>query len=275
MSTPPASIARAHGPDYRAAIADPFGFLPATATAVGAVDLAHLRSTSLWQHWEPRLREQLDGTALGHCGADVLANTASLTVAVTTKANAAPAGIAVARGVDLTAFRACVGLAKGIAGPTFWLVARPIGPGTVVAVFGPNPLAPADLDRALVAGTSIAGAPGFDQALDQVDQHQALWFAIAHESSMLETFGAIGFPPDVAFGTFEVSDFLQANVHLRLASANLVTNFVAMAQGQLGGAKGFVQRLDVAGADRDVVLDLAINDGQLTQLLGIVGITPP
>jgi hypothetical protein len=281
-------VAHVRGPDYRATIADPFGFLPADSDLIMAIDVVRLRAGSLGQTYEPKLRAKFDptGSPAMRCAVDVALGLGSLTLGFKQLAGDQKfAGVMVFRGLDVHALRTCI--AKQPAGPDTPTVVgetivsrgstptalRAIDPHTMVGVVGPD-ATPAALDRVLASGSPLATSPRFATVLDQLELHQVMWLAIAGEAEAMRTFQALGFPPEVVFGSIDATDFLSSTVHLRFASPTIATGFQTMASSQLGAARGFIQRLDITAVDRDVVFELAINDAQLAQLLGIVGLTP-
>ena len=273
------------GADYSATIADPLGFLPRDAELVVALDVAHLRAGALYQTWEPRLAGalELDGSPIARCNARLVERVGSITLGLRSTPDGNFAGVAVLRGADVRGWKACLAKVPGTAveGETIVTTVgalhvplRAIDATTLVGVYGTG-ATPQTLDAVLASGAPIATAPGYGKAFDDVDLHQALWFALGRDASSLRSFQALGYPPEVVFGSVDATDFAAATVHVRFADAATANGFGTWAKGQLAGAKNYVERLDVTVAARDVVFELAINGAQLTQLLGIVGLTPP
>jgi hypothetical protein len=67
-----------------------------------------------------------------------------------------------------------------------------------------------------------------------------------------------------------VTDGLTLNFRMRLGTPDEATNMVAMAKGQLGQLKQFVDKVDVTSDGADVKIDVAMSKDKLMSLVGMM-----
>ncbi|MBA3540404.1 MAG: hypothetical protein H0T79_12390 [Deltaproteobacteria bacterium] len=283
----PTVVAVYRGADFSSTIADPLGFLPADAEFVLAIDLAQLRRSSLWQTFEPHLFDKL-GAAFTpvrkDCGFDPLAGLQSLTFGASTLGDK-PSGTVVIRGLDRARVLACV--KKGAAPRTTFdgehllyhsddgsdLAVQFVDGQTAVAVIGET-VTIRDLTSAVQSGSPLRSGP-FADVFAELGDAKPIWFIVNGTIKQLQQLASRGVRPEWLFSTIDVGDAVVANAHLRVETAASATQLVAGVSGQLGAAKLFVERFDIAAVDRDIVVDLAATEPQVTQLLGVFGIASP
>lgn len=288
---PPGNTApAAHGPDYSATLADPFGFLPVDSEMVLGLDADAVRRSSLWPLIHAKLSgvggPQLTGFAQ-LCGFDPITSVHAVSLGMKHIGEPHPDGVIVVHGLDRQLLMGCVSKippnnAKGISIED-GIVSVPgkdgdnvafafVDASSLVAVVG------ADADKTklravLKAGAPLRSSPTFTDLAAHTDVDSALWAIMNGNSKVFDQMASIGAKPKAVFGSLVLQAGLGMNVHLRLDSAAQAQQLQQMAIGQVGMVKSFVDKLDITAADADVVFDVAISDQQLTNLLQMAGVS--
>ena len=277
------------GLDVSATIADPLGFLPIDSEVVVSLDADQLRGSELWRQFEPSLLAKA-GSDLARfkalCGFDPITSIRGLTVGMKHVGQVNPDGVFVVHGVDRARMLACVGkVSSSEPGVTVdngvvtahaskddpnVVVFQFVDASTAVCLVGPSATKEL-LARVVRGGAPLRGSPSFLAMLSLIDTQAALWGLVNGNSHVFDKTAGMGVKPKAVFGFLGLSDGLAMTLRMRLETAQEATSFVTLAQGQLGAAKMFFDKLEVTADDTDVVVGVGMTPAQVQMLAGLLG----
>jgi hypothetical protein len=276
-------------PRVNAAAHDPLGYLPIDAELVMSLDANQLRASGLWKLLEPLVLAKA-GDAIGKmhtlCGVDPLRSVRQITLGLKDLGDPiGPSGVFVVRGLDGGALTACmerlvgtaprVTIANGVvavaAGPGEHPAAFTFaGPSTLVAVLGPT-ASPEALAAVIRRGAPLRGSPAFSELIGQIQTQRTAWFALNGSSQAFDKLSALGFRPTAVTGSVDLTNGFTGAVRMRLDSEDRARNLVGMAQTQLGPVKAMVDEIELTSESADVLLRVAMSQGQVEAIAGIFG----
>ncbi len=244
---------RAPAPAATVAISDVLGYLPLDSELVLGLDIKALRKAPLWAEYRATIVAAL-GSRLTDvqrtCGFDPIEAIDSFTLGMF--ANSTPRGALVIRGLDRERTLAC------LATPLFsdkvtnenGLITLTSADGTIdmmtfvdrttLVMQGSgkktSAVAKAELAAVLAGGTPLRGSPGFLAMYDRLEPNATMWGVVRLRDGGI-SFGkyasSLGGEPRAAFGTFRISDGLDATVRIRMDTADLASQVTTKMQGQL------------------------------------------
>jgi len=284
----PSNKQGAAAPDYSATLADPVGFLPIDSEVVFSLDADQLRKSPLWTMLESKLL-----TAAGNdlqmfrtvCGFDPVTSIRGLTLGIKHLKQETPDGILVVTGLDRTRLMECMAKAKGDATVqvskdgivTIAAESKTDSPvvfgfvdaTTVVVMIGPATTAAA-FSAVLAGGAPLRKSSAFTELFGRVNLEAAVWTVINGNSSVFEQAAALGVKPKAIVGSVKLEVGLDAAVRVRLSTPQEAQQVTTMAQGQLGMAQGFFEKLEVAADGADVTVVGVMTDEQLRAVMSMV-----
>jgi len=286
----PSNQARGTGADYSATIADPLGFLPIDSEVVVSLDAEQLRRSPVWSVIEPKLLVaagsdlQMFKTV---CGIDPVTSIHGITIGIKNLKQETPDGVLVVTGLDRARMTACMDKARK-QGDQAVQVAKDgtvtiaaesktdspvvfafVDASTVVAMIGPA-TSSAAFAKVLASGTPLRKSPAFGELIARVDLEAALWTVLNGNSSVFEQVAALGMKPKALLGSVHLATGLDAAMRIRLGTPAEAQQITTMAQGQLGMAAGFFDKLEVTADGSDVAIVAVMTDAQLQNMLSLM-----
>jgi hypothetical protein len=277
------------GVDYSATIADPVGFLPIDSEVVLSLDAEQLRRSPVWSMLETKLLAAA-GPDLqmfkAVCGFDPVTSIRGITIGIKNLKQDTPDGILVVSGLDRARLTACMDKARQqgdqavqvAADGTVTIAAEGAGDtpvvfgfvdaSTAVAMIGPATSSSA-FAAALAAGSPLRKSPAFGELIGRVNLESALWTVINGNSSVFEQAAALGMKPRAIVGSVSLASGLDASVRIRLSTPQEAQQITTMAQGQLGMATNFFEKLEVTADGTDVAVLAVMTDAQVQNMLSI------
>ncbi len=290
----------------RSAAAGDLSYLPADADAVLGIDLAQLRSSTLWQQFvAPALSSAepiRDFEAM--CGFDPIASLGSVTFGLRGFGNDASfAGTIVLHGIDRTKAMACFnhdGVAKAeqvgahvtVDGNIALLVAPDgyhtgftfLDDTTALVVLGPEATKDGIANIA-AGGGGLDASNGFQALFANVNATDSLWLVVTDASPLLASINSeiasyTSIQLHGVYGSIGMSDAFTVQGAIRLDSPEHAAQIVSDAQKELdalsaqGLAGKYFDQLDVISDGSDVLADVRMNLLQLIafQTTGLVDV---
>ncbi len=276
--------------DYSATIADPVGFLPMDSEVVLSLDAEQLRRSPVWGMLETKLLAAA-GRDLAMfktvCGFDPVTSIRGITIGIKNLKQDTPDGVLVVSGLDRTRLTDCMTKARKegdkavqvAADGTVTIAAEGAGDSpvvfgfvddsTVVAMIGPATTS-ASFAAVLSGGSPLRKSPAFGELVGRINLEAALWTVINGNSSVFEQAAALGVKPKAIVGFVNLATGMDASLRIRLSSPQEAQQLTTMAQGQLGMAQGFFDKLEVNADGADVAVLAVMTDAQLQSMLSIV-----
>jgi len=271
--------------DYTATIADPLGFLPLDSELVLGVDGDQIRKAGLWAAIAPRLEGSPELAKFKQeCGFDPTTTLHHVRTGLRVINGDQAEGVIVAGGLDRARLMACaekmdasdqtLEVDRGVV-----RITTPGGP-IVVMTFVDASTAVAQFSKtatretllaALAAGTPLRASTAFVAMLGQVDLGATLWGFANGTSTMFDQVRAMGVKPTAVFGSVKLTPGVAANLHVRLDTPDAATTLATSAQGQLGMAQAFFDKLSVVAQGSDLVVTAVMSDDQVQNLIGLMG----
>jgi len=124
--------------------------------------------------------------------------------------------------------------------------------------------------RILEGGAPLRGVATFQDLYSLLPGNQALWFVATDAPRLFDQANAIGLVALV--GAADISNGLAGTIRLRLATPDMATGVVAMAQAQSATAKQIFEDFDVTGEGADVIVRIAMTQSQLDAVLMMLGL---
>jgi len=285
----PSNKAAAAGPDYSATLADPVGFLPIDSEIVFSLDAEQLRRSPVWTMLEPKLLAAA-GSDLEMfrlvCGFDPVASVRGITLGIKNLKQTTPDGIIVVAGLDRERLVACMAKAQAndpsiqvSSGGVVTITPKtkddtPVVFGfvdatTAVAMIGAA-TTPARFAAALAGGAPLRKSPVFVELLGRINLEASMWVVINGNSSVFEQAASLGVKPKAIIGSVKLEAGLDANLRVTLATPAEAQQITTMAQGQLGMAQGFFEKLEVTADAADVVVLGVMTDEQLRNVMSLL-----
>lgn len=285
-STPPTVATAERAPDYSATIADPLGFLPRDSEIVVSVDATQVRDSELWAMFSPRITEAAgDGLATfqAACGFHPLDALRGITVGLQGKAPDVE-GVIVVSGFDRTQVMDCLARAAKEPGSDLRIdggfVSSPVSDGqgavaftfvdasTAVISYGKT-ASKESLQAILASGAPLRTSPAFTEMFSSIDVSSSAWMVV-NSRVFDDAMSSVGVRASALFGWVTLRDGVSGTVRVRFADAAQATSLASMAQGQLGAAKAFFDKLEVAAEGNDFVLQLGMTTQQLSTLASML-----
>lgn len=288
-ATPSNSV---RGVDYSATLLDPVGFLPIDSEVVLSVDGDQLRGSALWRMVEPKLMAAAGQDLVAFkqfCNIDPVASIRDVTIGIKNLQQETPDGVLVVGGLDGARMLDCmkrsreagetsVSIENGIvviddtdkSGQPDQVVFAFADATTLVMLVGPKTTKQAFL-AVLASGAPLRKSPMFSELLQQVDVSAPVWGVMNGSSSAFDDLRGMGIKARAVFGSAQLGAGLAVSMKLRLENAQEAQGLAGMAQGQLGAAKNFFERLEVTAEATDVVVVAAMTDAQLQSMIGLLG----
>ncbi len=289
-SETPSNQVRGSGTDYSATIADPLGFLPIDSEVVLSLDAEQLRRSPVWAMIEPKLLVAAGSdlqTFKTVCGIDPVTSIGGITIGIKNLKQETPDGVLVVTGLDRARMTACMDKARKQGDPavqvakdgTVTIAAEGkndspvvfafVDASTVVAMIGPATSSSA-FATVLSSGAPLRKSPTFGELIARVDLEAALWAVINGNSSVFEQAAALGMKPKAMLGSVHLATGLDAAMRIRLGTPAEAQQITTMAQGQLGMAAGFFDKLEVTADGSDVAVVAVMTDAQLQNMLSLM-----
>ncbi len=289
-TTPSNTAGGRGGVDYSATIADPVGFLPIDSEVVLSLDAEQLRRSPMWPMLETKLLAAAGRDLMMFktvCGFDPVTSIRGITIGIKNLKQETPDGVLVVSGLDRTRLTDCmtkarkdgdkavqvatdgtVTIAAEGAGDSP-VVFRFVDESTVVAMIGPA-TSSASFSAVLASGAQLRKSPAFGELVGRINLEAALWTVINGNSSVFEQAAALGVKPKAVVGFVNLVAGMEANVRVRLSNPQEAQQLTTMAQGQLGMAQGFFDKLEVTADGADVAVVAVMTDAQLQSMLSLV-----
>ncbi len=276
--------------DYSATIADPVGFLPIDSEVVLSLDAEQLRRSPVWPMLETKLLAAAGRDLMLFktvCGFDPVTSIRGITIGIKNLKQDTPDGVLVVSGLDRVRLTGCMDKARQqgdkavevAPNGTVTIAAEGAGDSpvmfafvddsTVVAMIGPATTS-ATFSAALASGVPLRKSPAFGELMGRINVESALWTVINGNSSVFEQTAALGVKPKAIVGSLLLANGMDANVRVRLSSPQEAQQLSTMAQGQLGMASGFFDKLEVTADGTDVAVHAVMSDAQLQNMLSLV-----
>lgn len=276
--------------DYSATIADPVGFLPIDSEVVLSLDAEQIRSSPVWAMLETKLLAAAGRDLMMFktvCGFDPVTSIRGITIGIKNLKQETPDGVLVVSGLDRVRLTACMAKARKegdkavqvAADGTVTIAAEGAGDSpvvfgfvddsTVVAMIGPA-TSSASFAGVLAAGSPLRKSAAFSELVGRINLEAALWTVINGNSSMFEQAAALGVKPKAIVGFVNLVAGMDANIRVRLSNPQEAQQLTTMAQGQLGMASGFFDKLEVTADGADVAVVAVMTAEQLQNMLSLV-----
>ncbi len=278
------------GVDYSATLADPVGFLPIDSEVVLSLDAEQLRRSPVWPMLETKLLAAAGRDLMRFktvCGFDPVSSVRGITIGIKNLKQDTPDGILVVSGLDRVRLTDCMAkvrkdgdtavqvaadgtvtiAAEGAGGSP--VVFRFVDDSTVVAMIGPATTS-ASFAAVLASAAPLRKSPAFAELVGRINLEAALWTVINGNSTVFEQVAALGVKPKAIVGFVNLTTGMDASVRVRLSSAQEAQQLTTMAQGQLGIAQGFFDKLEVTADGADVAVLAVMTGAQLQSMLSLV-----
>jgi hypothetical protein len=300
-TTAPVANSTAAAKDYRAALGDPVGFLPADSELVLSIDGEQLRNSPLWSFADQKLRGAA-GTSFTTftttCGFDPLTSIRGLTLGLRGLKRDVPEGVIVITGFSRTKLTECLERAATSASATLVvdngvftlkkdandpssMVFTFVDDGTAVILVAPSATR-ASLEKVLASGVPLRRSPAFTQLLAQVDTTASVWGIVNGRSSIFDV--AQGQQkPTAMWGSVRLENGASVSARIRFADAAMAQQLATQAQTQLQSvSQMFFDTLDVHADGTELVVEAVMSETKLASVMSLMGMamqaqtpTPP
>lgn len=285
---PPAKIKQATN-------VDDLGLLPVDSETVLGINVASIQQSPLWNQFiAPRVMSDSVKATLDEfktkCNVDPLAvvKTASIGLKETTRS-----GVLVVHGPDKAQVMACADKMKAekdskVAissdGDTTIVKSNSgdvavafqfIDDDSAVIVVGPQANA-AGVKAVMAKSGGLASSAAFVDMFNRIETEKSLWMLLNGKNKAFQALAMAGIKPTHAFGALDVSDGINLDLRLRLASADQATQSATMMKSQLGPAAGMlkIDKIDVTSDGQDLKIGMLVskaNIGGMLQSLQAMG----
>ncbi len=276
--------------DYRAAIGDPVGFLPADSELVLAIDGDQLRKSPLWPMADQRIRAAAGPSFTAFttvCGFDPITSIRGITVGLRGLKQDKPDGVIVITGISraklgecleraatsasaaLTVDRGVYTIRRDATDPT-QMTFTFVDDATIVILLAPS-ADRASLEKVLAAGVPLRRSPTFTQLLAQVDTSASVW-GIANGKSSIFDITQGNQKPSAVWGSIHLDSGASVSVRIRFADPAVAQQLATQAQSQLQSAMMFFDRLDVNADGAELVVEAAMSESKLSSLMSLMGL---
>jgi hypothetical protein len=274
------------GKPSRAIAGDPLAVLPIDSELVFQLDVQRLRASATWQRVEPQLLAKA-GPVFSElktaCGIDPLATVTSIAGGLRGLGDPMPTGVIVVRGIDRTKGMACLEQQRGKPGAKIALerdiaILTADGSPPISVVFAdastlvlvPGVGQSAEVDRVLASGVPLKGSPAFTTLLTSIRTTDPLWFVINGNARLFDQAAGLGVKPKAMLGSFDLATGLAGTIRVRLDTPDQAQQLATLANGQVGMAKSFFQRLDVSSDKTDFLVEARMTQDQLDTALQLL-----
>ncbi len=268
-----------------AALGDALGFLPGDAQVVAVLDFKEVRTSVLWQRFEPTLQHRF-GTykaAFKDCYQfDPLSTIRRMSVGVS-DIRGNPRGVVVIHGFRRDLVMKCfdavvagsqgkiVKLANGVLsyddGSTRAMVTF-ADDLTMVVQFGPQTDA-VTFAATLDGGAPLRMSPEFGELLGRVDPAHPMWLVV--QDGSLFTGVTAGANATSLMVSARIGDSAAALMRMRFSDPAQAGTLATQFQGQLGPLQIMVEEVTVVADDADLVVTVRMSSAQLDAILGLLG----
>jgi hypothetical protein len=277
---------KADGAASKGAADDVLAFLPKDADIVVGVDAAAVRSSALWQQFEPQIAAGMGETltkAREQCGFDPMKTVERATVGGKMTANEDFEGVIVVRGVGAKTLECMAQAAKGEGTVTLEQgvlsidkgtgkksVVTLVGSNTLVAQIGPN-VTSASLDATLGSGAPLRSSPAFMALFNRREAGAAAWGMINGNAPFMSDMARAGARPKSLDGTLIVRDRFVGALRMTFATPDEADAVNKQFQQVLPMFQGRFDKVDVRTDGAILRADVVATDEQIKQLLGMFG----
>jgi hypothetical protein len=266
------------------ASAEDLALIPNTSELVMGINVAQLQTSSVWKKYaEPKLAQDEAAAKLREfkdkCGFDPLVAIKSMAIGVRGLPDK-PEGVAVVHGLEKSKMLPCIDktkgdddvshdgdltFVKGKNGTQFGI--KFIDDTTMLVVVGAQ-VGKDALEAAAKGKSALKSTPAFISMYNKLNANDTLWGLIRGDSKILESAAAAGLSPKGVFGSINASDGITADVKMRLGSPDEAAKFVTGLGAQAKGlVQSYVDSLELANDNDDVVLAIKIGDAKLDNLI--------
>lgn len=280
--TPPAQVKQATN-------SGDLGKLPIDSDTVIGVNVAAIQSSPLWKDFiAPRVMSG-DVTAKldelkQKCGIDPLAAVKSASVGLKDTPNGKEGAIVV-HGPEKAKLAACVEKMKAdkdakveITQDGDATILTPKTGGVAVAfqfisdtdaVIAIGGKANAAGLKAIIGGTGLAASSAFVEMYNRLDTEKSLWMLMNGKNPAFKPLAMAGIKPSHVYGLLDVSDGVNVELRMRLASQDQATQSATMMKSQLGPAAGMLKmdKLDVTADGNDLKFVMLVSKQNLGPML--------
>jgi hypothetical protein len=266
------------------------GKLPIDSELVFGVNVAMVQTSPIWKDFiAPRVMSDDVKAKLeefkAKCGIDPLAVVKTASIGLK-EGTAGKEGAVVVHGPEKAKVAACADKMKAdkdakveITQDGEVTILKPKGGGTAVAyqfigdtdaviVIGPK--ADAAGVKSIVEGKSgLASSATFVDMYNRLETEKALWMLINGKNSAFKPLAMAGIKPTHVFGALDVSDGINLDMRMRLASADQATQSATMMKSQLAPAAGMlkIDKIDVGSDGPDLKLTMIVSKANIGPML--------
>ena len=273
------------------AAGDDMSLLPVDSEAVIGINFAQLSKSPLWQQFvAPKLGNQAGIEKFKTlCGFDPMESLKSIAIGMKGLGGGEPSGVIVVHGYDKTKAMACFdkdgvteaekdGSKVTIDGDVVLVTDKSgkqvgftfVNDSTAIAVLGPDAASKDGIKKVAGGGSALKTSQTFIEMYQKINSNDSMWMVLNGNSPAFSKAAAMGVKMKALFGSLNVTDGLTLNFRMRLGTPDEATNMVAMAKGQLGQLKQFVDKVDVTSDGADVKIDVAMSKDKLMSLVGMM-----
>lgn len=274
---------------YQAAADDELGFLAVDADFVLGLNMAQLRGSQLWHAFEPQIdaltRKFQDVSP--ECSADFTKQLERVTIAIKVRDRDKFSGVVVMRGGDMKTALACsvaevkkkggtatvdrgVTITNNPTMPGVTGAAMIVGGSTMVMQFDQG--AGHDTLRAILdSGAPLRKSSVFMRMFDRRERGASLWGMANGNSPAFRQLAQSGMAFKAVDGTVVVTDRVTLAVRMTMGSPSEAAQMDAEFQKLKGPAGGFVERFESRTNNEMVLLDVAVTEPQLRNMLSMLG----
>ena len=285
QSTGPSN--KADGPAAGAAD-DVLAFLPIDSDIVIGVDANALRSSALWQQFEPQIVQGLGDTLVkvrDKCGFDPMKTVERAAIGGKVDQNEKFEGVIVVRGVSGPRVLECIAeSSKGEAtvnnvggvvtidrGATEEKSAMTlVGSNTLVAHVGMTASA-ATLDAAIKGGAPLRSSQAFMGMFDRREPGASVWGMINGNAPFMAEMAQAGARPKSVDGTLVIKDRFVGAMRITFATPDDANKVNQQLQQVVPMVQGQFEKVDVRTDGAMIRADVVATDEQLKKVFGMLG----
>jgi hypothetical protein len=272
---------------------DDLGMLPIDSETVLGVNVALVQTSPLWKDFlAPQLLSDSVKATLeefkAKCNVDPLAvvNTASIGFK---EVAGARDGVIIVHGPDKAKVTACADKMKAEKDAKVTItqdgdatiVKSKTGDVTVAYSFLDDTTAvivigaaanAAGIQKVKAKTGGLATSAAFVDMFNRIDTEKTLWMLLNGKNKMFAGLAMAGIKPTHAFGNVDLSDGINLDLRLRLASADQATQSAMMMKSQLGPAAGLlkIDKIDVSSDAQDLKLNMIVSKANIGPMIAQV-----
>jgi hypothetical protein len=268
-------------------------FLPADSEIVLGIHLGQMQQSALWkQYIEPRTSKMMDADGQrmisevkSKCGFDPMTAVKAVSVGVTGVSGGKPAFVVVAHGMEKTKMWACfdqmkdemakngtefsrdgdIGLFKSTRGMSGAVTF--VNDNTMLMLLGDKADA-AGVKAAAAGGSALKTSPAFADPFKKINTGDSFWGWASSKTKLFDRAAMVtGQPPQIVFGSINVTDGLALDLRARLDAPENATKVGAFLKSQLQQAAKMVDKLDVTNEASDIKISVVVSSQKLQDLI--------